>query len=90
MKHLISPQQSHDDGGSDEVPHVDQEAVDSVLSLLSPSLDGDASPNGNGSGPGRKKKKSTKGWDGETVVVTGDRNVVVDEHDGALFSSNNT
>jgi hypothetical protein len=52
-----------------------------MMSLLSPSTGEDIMVNGNSSGAGRKKKKSTKGWDGEAVVVAAETSGAMNDHD---------
>ena len=60
--------------------------MEAVLSILSPLIEDDV--NGTTDGTTRRKKKSTKGWDGEAVVVAGESPKMGDEQDGALFPTN--
>ena len=85
VKHLIAPppQSSDTSVSSEEQPHGNVETVEAVLSILSPLIEDDI--NGSANGVGRRKKKSTKGWDGEAVVVAGEGANIADDHEGMLL-----
>lgn len=83
VKHLVSPSHNSNSSTPDNGhSNGNIETLESVLALLSPSLDEDASVNGTVNGLSKKKKKSTKGWDGEAVVVAGDGSSMFGDHDG--------
>lgn len=83
VKHLISPQKSSAGSSSDGSPTPNHDAVESVLSILSPPLDDDWPANGHGTAP-RRRKKSAKGWDGEAVMVSSNGLGALEEPDGTL------
>ena len=84
VKHLISPPHTSN-SSTPSIGHTNGslEAIDSVLSMLSPSLDEELAANGGGMS--KKKKKNTKGWDGEAVVVSGDGSNLPYDHDGMCY-----
>lgn len=82
VKHLVSQQKGSAGSSSNGSPAPNHDAIDSVLSVLSPSVDEDAATNGNGTATTKRRKKSIKGWDGETIVLAGDSLRSIDEQDG--------
>ncbi|GJE92006.1 acyl-CoA N-acyltransferase [Phanerochaete sordida] len=84
VKHLISPQKSSAGSSSDGSPTPNHDAVESVLSILSPPLDDDWPANGHGTAP-RRRKKSAKGWDGEAVMVSSNGLGALEEPDDLVM-----
>lgn len=81
VKHLVSPQKSSGGSSSNGSPAPGIDAVDSVLSILSPPLDEE----GANSRMSRKRRKSIKGWDGEAVMVSRDGLGIIDDDEDSLM-----